>query len=112
VIGEAVNGPNGYFGRSLIGFYDCLYGGFGVERPFTVRWENCGISRQALDHGEMVKIAQEYLGKKYYFEEGDEDHLYAVNRLEQAKQQKGPTAFDTLVENIQSVPGIHLKLIE
>ena len=30
VMGEAVNGPGGYFGRNLDAFADCLRGGFGT----------------------------------------------------------------------------------
>ena len=30
-IGEAVNGPGGYFGLSMLAFDDCLFSGFGLE---------------------------------------------------------------------------------
>ena len=35
-MGEAVNGPGGYFGQHLMGFEDCCYGGFGAARMFRV----------------------------------------------------------------------------
>ncbi|WP_370971253.1 barstar family protein [Amycolatopsis sp. cg9] len=35
-LGEAVNGPGGYFGRNLDALADCLRGGFGATTPFTV----------------------------------------------------------------------------
>ncbi|MBE1498057.1 RNAse (barnase) inhibitor barstar [Amycolatopsis lexingtonensis] len=35
-LGEAVNGPGGYFGRNLDALADCLRGGFGATAPFTV----------------------------------------------------------------------------
>lgn len=37
-IGEAVNGPGGYFGWNLDALVDCLRGGFGAETPFTLNW--------------------------------------------------------------------------
>lgn len=35
-LGEAVNGPGGYFGWNLDALADCLRGGFGATPPFTV----------------------------------------------------------------------------
>lgn len=35
VMGEAVNGPDGYFGRNLDAFADCLGGGFGTPTTGT-----------------------------------------------------------------------------
>ncbi|MER7053979.1 MULTISPECIES: barstar family protein [unclassified Streptomyces] len=37
-IGEAVNGPGGYFGWNLDALDDCLRGGWGATTPFTVHW--------------------------------------------------------------------------
>ncbi|MDW3196915.1 MAG: barstar family protein [Cytophagales bacterium] len=39
-LGEAVNGPGGYFGRGLDGLSDCFCGGFGVIGKFTLNWLN------------------------------------------------------------------------
>jgi hypothetical protein len=36
-LGEAINGPNGYFGRDLSSLQDCLIGGFGLTAPWTLR---------------------------------------------------------------------------
>lgn len=47
--GEAVNGPGGSFGRNLDGLDDCLFGGFGLETPGVIVWENSEISRRAFD---------------------------------------------------------------
>ncbi|WP_420872016.1 barstar family protein [Cohnella rhizosphaerae] len=35
-LGEAINGPGGYFGFDLLSLEDCLCGGFGVMPPFTL----------------------------------------------------------------------------
>ncbi|MEU0544614.1 barstar family protein [Nocardia sp. NPDC005978] len=37
-LGEAINGPGGYFGWNLDALADCLCGGFGATWPFTLRW--------------------------------------------------------------------------
>jgi hypothetical protein len=37
-MGEAVNGPGGYFGATLDGLHDCLRGGFGIAAPFDLGW--------------------------------------------------------------------------
>lgn len=47
-IGEAVNGPGGYFGAGLDGLSDCLCGGFGAKVPFTLIWKNSSVARAHL----------------------------------------------------------------
>jgi len=57
-IGEAINGPGGYFGSQLLAFDDCCVGGFGATPPFTVRWTHAALSRQALDHAALAVSAR------------------------------------------------------
>ncbi|RLV64365.1 hypothetical protein STAN_7185 [Streptomyces sp. CBMAI 2042] len=38
-IGEAINGPGGYFGWNLDALDDCLRGGWGATTPFTLHWD-------------------------------------------------------------------------
>ncbi|GAA3378052.1 barstar family protein [Streptomyces racemochromogenes] len=47
-LGEAVNGPGGYFGRCLNGVADALCGGFGARRPFTLVWHDHEVARRSL----------------------------------------------------------------
>jgi RNAse (barnase) inhibitor barstar len=47
-LGEAVNGPGGYFGWNLAAVDDCLRGGFGATPPFTLQWQNSDIARSQL----------------------------------------------------------------
>ena len=49
-IGEAVNGPGGYFGGDLEALNDCLNGGFGATIPFTLAWRDSGVAAQHLDN--------------------------------------------------------------
>jgi len=37
-LGEAVNGPGGYYGANLDALADCLRGGFGPVPPFELTW--------------------------------------------------------------------------
>lgn len=47
-IGEAVNGPGGYFGSNLDALNDCLQTGYGVTKPVTLYWKNSGIALEGL----------------------------------------------------------------
>ncbi|MER5627066.1 barstar family protein [Streptosporangium sp. NPDC002544] len=47
-IGEAVNGPGGYFGWNLDALSDCLCGHFGAEVPFTLVWHRSHIARESV----------------------------------------------------------------
>ncbi|MET9160061.1 barstar family protein [Streptomyces parvulus] len=47
-LGEAINGPGGYFGWNLAAVDDCLRGGFGAAAPFTLAWENSDIARSRM----------------------------------------------------------------
>jgi RNAse (barnase) inhibitor barstar len=47
-LGEAVNGPGGYFGANLDALNDCLRGGFGATAPFTLDWQDSGTARSHL----------------------------------------------------------------
>ncbi|MFK0292445.1 barstar family protein [Streptomyces sp. NPDC090442] len=47
-LGEAVNGPGGYFGGCLAALDDCLAGGFGYHPPATLLWRNAATARAHL----------------------------------------------------------------
>ncbi|MFD6529104.1 barstar family protein [Streptomyces sp. NPDC060184] len=47
-IGEAVNGPGGYFGWNLDALIDCLRGRWGAAPGFTVDWVNSADARARL----------------------------------------------------------------
>ncbi|MFJ8140348.1 barstar family protein [Streptomyces sp. NPDC096013] len=47
-LGEAVNGPAGYFGRSLDALNDCLRGNWGAAPPFTLVWHDAAVARACL----------------------------------------------------------------
>ncbi len=47
-LGEAVNGPGGYYGSNLDALADCLRGGFGPVPPFTLVWHDSAVARRRL----------------------------------------------------------------
>lgn len=47
-IGEAINGPGGYFGWNLDALDDCLIGGWGAATPFTLLWDSSAQARARL----------------------------------------------------------------
>ncbi|MFD0687295.1 barstar family protein [Actinomadura fibrosa] len=47
-LGEAVNGPGGYFGGGLDALDDCLRGRFGYTAPATLLWRDAATAREHL----------------------------------------------------------------
>jgi RNAse (barnase) inhibitor barstar len=50
-IGEAINGPGGYFGWNLDALDDCLRGEWGAAAPFRLVWNHSAVARQYLVAG-------------------------------------------------------------
>ncbi|MFI6803336.1 barstar family protein [Streptosporangium canum] len=50
-IGEAINGPGGYFGWNLDALHDCLCGGWGAASPFRLVWHHSDVARRHLVAG-------------------------------------------------------------
>lgn len=49
-LGEAVNGPGGYFGGCLAALDDCLRGTFGYTAPATLLWRDAATARTHMSH--------------------------------------------------------------
>ena len=85
------------WGGNLDAFNDMLRGGFGSpEGGFIIRWQNSVLSRQSLGYAETIKWIEEHLQT---CDPGNVPHLQ--QRLVEAKQGRGETLFDTIVEIIQ-----------
>ncbi|MFJ3835086.1 barstar family protein [Streptomyces sp. NPDC090054] len=67
-LGEAVNGPGGYFGGCLDAVADCLRGGFGhAAGPSTLLWRGSATAHEHLSHvlapdGHPYDLVAEVLG--------------------------------------------------
>ncbi|MFI5528380.1 barstar family protein [Kitasatospora sp. NPDC051853] len=47
-LADALDAPDGYYGRNLDALADCLRGGYGPEAPFTLVWHDSAHARKAL----------------------------------------------------------------
>lgn len=45
-LGEAANGPGGYYGANLDALHDCLRGGFGPTPPFQLLWHDAAVAER------------------------------------------------------------------
>ncbi len=50
-VGEAVNGPGGYFGWNLDALADCVQGEWGAAAPFHLVWHHAEVARRYLIPG-------------------------------------------------------------
>ncbi|MEV5829391.1 barstar family protein [Spirillospora sp. NPDC052242] len=46
-LGEAINGPGGYFGKNLVAVDDCMSGGYGTTGGFTLVWRDFDVARRS-----------------------------------------------------------------
>lgn len=94
VVGEAVNGPGGYFGSNLDALSDCLVGGFGTpdEEDFIFIWVNSDAARKDLGYTETARQLQVRLGGCH-----PSNREQVARQLADAEQGRGPTVFDWLV---------------
>ncbi|MFJ9560183.1 barstar family protein [Streptomyces fuscichromogenes] len=58
-LGEAVNGPGGYFGGCPAALDDCLRGTFGYTAPATLLWRNAATAREHLSRA-LTPDGREY----------------------------------------------------
>ncbi|THA62096.1 barnase inhibitor [Streptomyces sp. A0958] len=98
VIGEALNGPGGYFGRNLDAFADCLSGGMGTpdDNDYVIEWRDHALSARALGHEETARYLDRLAGRA---DESNRSRLREESA--QAALGLGPTLFDRLVEIIR-----------
>jgi RNAse (barnase) inhibitor barstar len=103
VIGEAVNGPGGYFGRNLDAFADCLSGGFGTpdDDDFVIEWRDHERSRRALGREETVRQLRLRLERVH-----PQNRPVVQEELDEAEAGRGTTVFDWLVRIMEErAPG-------
>ena len=93
-VGEAINGPHGYFGRHLTSFQDCLVGKFGATTPSTFVWLDADASRASLGHAAMARWALERVQAEDFVDEGGK--LWLESLMKSAKRGEGPTLFDAI----------------
>jgi len=110
-MGEAVNGPGGYFGVSWDAFDDCLFGGFGLESPAKIVWKNAARSRQSMDSTMLAEWCERGIAE---IDHSERPELYAEGRASLVATlvlaRRGErTFFDELVATIESASARHLS---
>ncbi|MER5741706.1 barstar family protein [Streptomyces sp. NPDC002225] len=107
VIGEAVNGTGGYFGRNLDALADCLHGGMGTpdDGDYVFEWRDHAASARALGHEETARQLRQSLQR------ADPTHRTVLrHRLDEALAGRGPTLFDRIVEILRDEGPGELRL--
>lgn len=107
-IGEAVNGPAGYFGKNLNGFADCAMGGFGITPPWTLRWRYSELARNALGYEETLRHEYELYNRHDSLD--DEARTAVMANIKELSNRRGSTLFDTIIE-ILNDRGITVELL-
>ncbi|MFK8002197.1 MAG: hypothetical protein AB8H86_21560 [Polyangiales bacterium] len=105
-LGEAVNGPGGYFGTHTIALFDALHGGFGLDAPATIHWRDSGASRLVLDSAALVRELNRDIERAAT---SGLPHPSAA-QLEQA-ESGARTMFDELVGLIQNASDGGFRLV-
>ncbi len=89
--------PGAEWGRNLDAFNDILRGGFGTpEEGFIIKWLNSTISKEHLGFPETVKQLEKRLERCH-----PSNRKYVSKDLDEAKNGKGPTVFEWLIEIIK-----------
>src|SRR4051812_47410605 len=88
---------NAHWGRNLDAFSDILCGGWGTpDEGFILVWKNSAVSKEKLSYPETIRQLENMLKRC---------HPTAIeiikSKIELAKQNKGDTVFDWLVEIIK-----------
>ena len=101
---NAVNAPEGYFGKCLESFDDCLFGGFGLESPCTVTWKDSSESKKHMGSQMLAEYCEKILSDCPYiheerFEEGKEWCLETLKKARSGEKD----FYDLVIEKITSV---------
>lgn len=106
-IGEAINGPGGYFGTNLDALRDCLSGGFGTpkEGGYIIRWVHAEQSRQTLGYAETIRQLERRLKHSH-----SSWHADIEVQLARAKRREGPTVFEWVVDVLRDAEELGVKL--
>ncbi|MFI1382434.1 barstar family protein [Embleya sp. NPDC020886] len=105
VVMDAFDGPGRhYFGRNFDAFADCLSGGPGHPDvdEYIVEWRDHDVSRDHLGYSETVRHLELRRSRCH-----PSNRTAFAARLAAARDQRGPTVFDQLVEVFENrAPGV------
>ena len=97
---------NAHWGRNLDAFRDILCGGWGTpDEGFILVWKNSALSRERLGYPETIRQLEKRLQICH-----PTAREITKTKIELAKQNKGTTVFDWLVEIIREEESVELRL--
>jgi RNAse (barnase) inhibitor barstar len=97
---------NAHWGKNLNAFRDILCGGWGTpDEGFILLWKNSNLSRERLGYLETVRQLERRLQICH-----PTAREITRSKIELAKQNKGATVFDWLVEIISEEESVELRL--
>lgn len=101
-------GADGYFGRNLDAFADCLSGGFGTpdDGDYVIEWRDHETSRRNLGYQETARQLELRLPRVH-----PTNRENVAARLAAARAGEGPTVFDWLVDIIEERHPGGLRLV-
>ncbi len=98
--------PDATWGRNVDAFNDILRGGFGTpDEGFTLVWKHSCLSKMRLGYSETVRQLEQRFQRCHPL-----NKTHVAEELSLARQGKGPTVFDWLIDIIQDHEDIELRL--
>jgi hypothetical protein len=104
-LGEAIHGPGGYFGLSLLALEDCLGGSFGVTLPFVLRITDADACRRHLDGKALAAWARERTAARDFLDE--EGRLWLLEA-----EREGREGARTLLDDVMNLLRAHGVTVE
>ncbi|MCC8247074.1 barstar family protein [Saccharothrix luteola] len=74
-MGEAINGPGGYFGWNLDALDECVTGQFGAHPPFRLVWHDSAIAADRLVVGHDRRKPAPAIPLSYLLDMLSEHHI-------------------------------------
>ncbi|MFB9889103.1 barstar family protein [Planobispora takensis] len=89
-LGEAVNGPGGYFGWNLDAPADCLRGGWAAAAPFHLIWHHAQVARRHLVPGDYCVRSARHPRRRRIHRRAALTHLPALCVEHRADRRRAP----------------------
>jgi hypothetical protein len=97
-LGEAINGPGGYFGgMNYLSLQDCLHGGFGVTLPFHLEVRRPIRANAMLDGQALANWASERIVRHQYL---DSNGLAWLEQQRIAGMENRATLLDVILREL------------
>lgn len=99
-LGEAINGPGGYFGgMGSLSLQDCLGGAFGATPPFVLRIKNIDAARAHLDGTALAEWASQRIASGEFL--NDDGKAWLTEAVLDGQRQSR-SLLDVVIEILQA----------